>query len=155
MNFPKYPYKTNPTFLDFEFNSDGPKGLIQKVARFTMVQEIPPIYNFGFGDLDQITGDINDTVVSNNGDGDKILATTAGIICDFVEYFPKAFVFIEGTSPSRTRRYQMGISKHWKEVKENLEIYGYKAGKWEQFQPGNNYQAFMGRRKLFYNKQTL
>lgn len=147
MSLKKYPYKTNAAFLDFEFDSEGPKGLIHKVARFTRVEDTPEVYNFGFGDLDELTGEISDTTVSNNGDGDKILATTAGIIIAFTERFPNASIFIEGTSASRTRRYQMGISKYWKEIKDILEIYGYKDGKWEAFQRGVNYQAFVGSRK--------
>lgn len=145
MSLQKYPYKTNPDFLDFEFESKGPRGVIRKVARFTLLNQ-GSVYNFGFGDLHPLTGEISDTVVSNNGDGDKILATVATIIMDFTERFPGAAVLIEGTSASRTRRYQMGISKHWSDIKETLQVYGYKSGKWEPFQTGINYEKFIGRR---------
>lgn len=47
----KYLYNTNSTFLDYEFESTGPKGVIQKVARFQEIEH--NIYNFGFGDLDE------------------------------------------------------------------------------------------------------
>lgn len=32
-------------------------------------------WNLGFGDLDEKTGNISDSVVSDNGDGRKVLAT--------------------------------------------------------------------------------
>jgi hypothetical protein len=33
----KYLYNTNSSFLDFEFESIGPKGIIKKVARFSEI----------------------------------------------------------------------------------------------------------------------
>jgi len=104
----KYLYKTNSSFLDYEFESKGPKGKIKKVARFSEIGV--NIYNFGFGDLNEMTGEISDTIVSNNGDGDKVLLTVANIIYDFTDVYIGVAVFIQGTSPSRTRRYQMGIN---------------------------------------------
>lgn len=47
----KYLYKTNSSFLDFEFESTGLKGVIKKIARFIKIGI--NVYNFGFGDLDQ------------------------------------------------------------------------------------------------------
>lgn len=107
----KYLYHTNSSFLDYEFVSVGSKGTIKKVARFSEMGT--NIYNFGFGDLDESTGEISDTVVINNGDGDKVLVTVANIIHDFTNVYLDAAVFIQGTTPARTRRYQMGINKYW------------------------------------------
>jgi hypothetical protein len=145
LNLDRYPYSTNSSCLDYEFESVGPKGVIKKVARF--IQIGINIYNFGFGDLEEKTGEINDTVVSNNDDGDKILATVAGIIYDFTGVYLKAAVFIQGTTKARTRRYQMGINKYWEQISPALEVFGLKNEKWELFQKGENYDAFLGRRK--------
>ena len=141
----KYRYNTNSSFLDFEFESTGSKGVIKKVARFSEMGK--NIYNFGFGDLDETTGEISDTVVSNNGDGDKVLVTVASIIYDFTNFYEGVAVFIQGTTPARTRRYQMGMNKFWKEISSIFEVSGLKNDKWEQFRPGENYEAFLGRRK--------
>jgi hypothetical protein len=144
----KYLYNTNSSFLDFEFESIGPKGIIKKVARFSEIGK--NIYNFGFGDLDEATGEISDTVVSNNGDGDKVLITIASIIYDFTGIYTGAAVFIQGTTPARTRRYQMGINKFWTQISPVFEVLGLKNEKWEQFAPGENYDAFLGRRKASF-----
>ena len=105
-----YAYSTNAAHTDYEFESVGNKESIKKVARFTRIGE--NIYNFGFGDLNESTGEISDTVVSNNGDGDKVLRTAARIIYDFTDIHHGAAVFIQGSTPSRTRTYQMGINKY-------------------------------------------
>ncbi|WP_394371070.1 DUF6934 family protein [Sphingobacterium faecale] len=34
MSLPHYQFKTNDSFLDFEFESRGPNGSIKKVVRF-------------------------------------------------------------------------------------------------------------------------
>jgi hypothetical protein len=143
-----YSYSTNDSFLDYEFESTGPKGVIKKVARFSAIGE--NLYNFGFGDLDESTGEISDTSVSNNGDDDKILITLARIIFLFTLAYPPAAVFIRGTSPSRTRRYQMGINKHWEQINPVFEVFGLKNEKWEPFRKDENYEAFLGRRKASF-----
>ena len=51
MQLPRYLYRTNNNFLDYEFNSIGPKGSIKKVVRFTQIGV--NIYNLGFGDLEE------------------------------------------------------------------------------------------------------
>jgi hypothetical protein len=148
LNLDSYIYKTNKNFFDYEFESIGPKGIIKKVARFNSIGE--NIYNFGFGDLDPRTGKIGDMVVSNNNDGDKVLATVAKIIYDFTNVFHGALIFIKGTTLSRTRWYQMGISKYWIQVEPIFEIWGLYQRKWEPFRKGKNYEAFLGRRKASF-----
>lgn len=144
----RYSFQTNPSFFDYEFESVGPKGTIKKVARFSPIQK--GLYNFGFGDLDEKTGEISDTIVSNNGDGEKILATVAHIIYYFTGIYQEAAIFIKGTNAARTRWYQMGISKNWEQIEPVFEIIGYREAKWEPFRKGNNYEAFIGRRKTSF-----
>lgn len=148
LNLDKYSYRTNHSYLDYEFESIGPKGIIKKVTRFIEIGI--NIYNFGFGDLNEKTGEISDTVVSNNEDGDKVLATIASIIYDFTGVYTKAAVFIQGTTAARTRRYQMGISKYWEQISPIFEVLGLKNDKWEPFRKGENYNAFLGRRKASF-----
>lgn len=143
-----YEYRTNNTSLDYEFNSAGPKGIIKKVARFTQIGI--NVYNFGFGDLNEETGEIDDRVVSNNADGDKILMTVGNIIYRFTGAYKDAAVFIKGTTQARTRRYQMAINRYWEEISPVFEIYGLRNEKWELFRKGENYNAFLGRRKASF-----
>ena len=74
MKLPKYQLKAEKSLLVFEFISEGPKGQIPKLVKFTETN-LKGLFNLAFGDKDQHTGEINDTVISNNDDSEKILAT--------------------------------------------------------------------------------
>ena len=103
MQLPRYPYKTNAAFLDYEFVSKGPKGSIKKVIRFTQIDNA--VFNLGFGDLDEETGEISDTIVTNNNDSRIVLATVAATVHDFTVNYPNAVVIAKGSTHSRTRLY--------------------------------------------------
>ena len=108
MKLDRYPYYADAEFFDFEFESQGPKGTIKKIARFMHIG--PNLYSFGFGDFNRTSGEISDTIVSNNGDGAKVLATVANIIHDFARVHEDVTIFIRGSTLSRTRWYQMNIN---------------------------------------------
>ncbi len=145
LNLPVYDYYTSPSHSDYEFESKGPKGIINKVARFNKLGI--NLYNFGFGDLDEVTGEISDFITSNNGDADKVLATVANIIYEFTGVNEVAAIFIQGTTKARTRWYQMNINKYWEKIEPVFEILGYRNGSWEHFRKSTNYEAFLGSRK--------
>ncbi len=145
MHLDRYKYYADASFFDFEFESEGPKGKIKKIARFLAIEK--NVYNFGFGDLDEHTGEISDTIVTNNGDGFKVLATVASIILDFISIFINASIFIKGSTPVRTRWYQMNISAFWEDIHHTIEVFGYKNGEWDYFKRGHHYEAFLGRNK--------
>jgi hypothetical protein len=46
------------------------------------------IYNLGFGDLNQATGEIDDLSISSNHDRDKILGTVASSVLHFLANTP-------------------------------------------------------------------
>ena len=56
--------------------------------------------------------------------------------------------FIQGSTAARTRRYQMGINKYWEQISPIFEIFGQKDDTWELFRTGENYNVFLGRRKV-------
>jgi len=141
MNLPKYQYRTNENFLDYEFVSTGPKGRVKKVVRFTEIGE--DIFNLGFGDLDGKTGEISDTVVTDNRDSWKVLATVANTIYDFYEEYPSAKIFVKGNTAARNRLYRIGISNNWDEISTDFEVYGLKDGGWEPFELRKDYEAFL------------
>ena len=105
MNLDNYEYNYNNSGLDYEFESVGPNGIIKKVVRISPIGE--NIYNLGFGDLDEKTGEISDFAVSDNKDTDKVLATIAAIAWYFTGIFPGSAIYIEGTAQSRTRLYPL------------------------------------------------
>ena len=82
MKLPKYQLKSGQELSSYEFTSEGPKGLITKRIQFTLINR-KGIYNLAFGDKDPISGEINDLVISNNGDSEKVLATVIGALYAF------------------------------------------------------------------------
>lgn len=51
-------------------------------------------------------------------------------------------VFEKGSTPSRTRLYQIGINKNIAVIQSYLNIYGFIDSQWEVFSPKRNYEAF-------------
>ena len=74
MNLPRYQLKSGDKLTTFEFISEGPKGRIPKLIQISPTN-VKDMYNLAFGDKDRRTGRINDTIISNNGDSEKVLAT--------------------------------------------------------------------------------
>jgi hypothetical protein len=79
MRLPKYPLASSDKFLTFEFISEGHNGLIHKLVRYQPTN-LKDVYNLAFGDKDHSTGDIDDTVISNNGDSEKVLTTVVATL---------------------------------------------------------------------------
>ena len=130
----------------FEFASEGIKGSIEKLIKFSETT-LNGFYNLAFGDKDFETGEINDKVVSNNGDSDKVLATVVSAVYSFTDKEVDAWVYATGSTQARTRLYRIGITKYFDEVKQDFDIYGLKDGEWEYFEYGVEYTAFVVRRK--------
>lgn len=145
MQLPVYKYKTNASFLDYEFISEGSKGNIKKVIRFTQIEH--NVFNLAFGDLDEVTGEISDITVTNNDDSRKVLATVAATVYDFTDQYPGSLVVAKGSTISRTRLYRMGITNYLKQISMDFEVYGLKDGNWETFTEQRDYEAFLIRRK--------
>ncbi len=145
MHLPRYQYKTNSGFLDYEFFSEGPKGKIKKVIRYTKIGDA--VFNLAFGDLDEATGEISDTVVTNNNDSRKVLATVAATVYDFTDQYPGSLVVAKGSTLSRTRLYRMGIPNYLEQISSEFDISGLINGSWEQFTERRDYEAFLIHRK--------
>lgn len=120
MNLPRYELKSDNLFTVFEFNSEGGKGTIPKLISFSET-DLNGLFNLAFGDLDKETGEIDDSVISNNGDRDKIMATIVASVYSSTNKYPTAWVYATGSTRSRTRLYRMGITKYVIEIKKDLE----------------------------------
>jgi hypothetical protein len=144
MQLSHYSYKTNDNYLDYEFVSTGPKGRIKKIVRFTQIGS--NVFNLGFGDLDDQTGEISDISVTNNNDSRKVLATVASTVNDFTLQHPNTWIIAKGSTISRTRLYRMGITNHWQEISRDFEVFGLKEGSWQPFELRKDYDAFLVRR---------
>lgn len=148
MNLERYPVIATDQFRSFEFLSEGPIGTVKKVVFFQRHDH--HLYNLAFGDWDELTQRMNDLARSNNKDRDKVIATVAYSVMEFLIHYPGAFVVAKGSTPARTRLYQTGINKYWPEISKLYVIEGFINQGWESFRKNTNYQAF-----LFYKRQKL
>ena len=146
MKLSKYPLASSDKLMTFEFISEGQKGLIHKLVRYQPTN-LKDVYNLAFGDKDHTTGNIDDTVISNNGDSEKVLATVVATVYAFTDKYPDAWIYATGSTKSRTRLYRMGIVKFFSEVNEDFEILGERDDDWESFRKNVEYEGFLVRRK--------
>lgn len=142
----RYHIDISPDFLDFEFVSVGPKGAIVKVVSFREIN-VKDIYNLGFGDKETGTGFINDIVVTNNGDSQKVLATVARTLYHFTDHYPNASIIATGSTLARTRLYRMGITTNLAAIEQDFAVLGLTDVGWEPFRKNITYHAFGVRRK--------
>lgn len=108
-------------FSIFDFVSHGTKGSIHKRIMFTPTEEVN-FYNLAFGDVDE-QGELNDYAISDNGDRNKVLATVAAVIAQYLTRFPHREIYFEGSTPERTRLYRMAVSVHLEELLQQFDIY--------------------------------
>ena len=146
MKLPKYPLASSDSMTTFEFISEGPKGLIHKLVRFQPTN-LKDVYNLAFGDKDHKTGNIDDTVISNNKDSEKVLATVVATVYAFTDKYSDVWIYATGSTKSRTRLYRMGITKFISEVVDDFEVLGERNDEWENFEKNVEYEGFLVRRK--------
>jgi hypothetical protein len=154
-------YKTESTVdnLIYTFESVGEK-VIQKMVIYTQIENLEDVglsfesivYNLGFGDFDEKTGELDDQIISKNGDTEKVLATVAETVNKFWTLYPNASIFFmgsvpKGEKPRRTRLYQMKINRYFAEISNIVDIEGYKDRQWKDFKSNENYTAFLISRK--------
>ena len=141
-----YDIKSKRDFLSFEFVSEGPKGKITKQVQYTKTR-IPNLYILGFGDKNLLTGDLDDTVTTNNGDSQKVIATVAATVETFLKHYPRAFIYATGSNKVRTRLYRILISNNLGLIKTNFQIFGLKDDKYDLFKKNIDYDGFLLCRK--------
>jgi hypothetical protein len=143
----KYNLTFDSDLINFRFESVGQKGVVQKLVIFQKIDENQDIYNLAFGDLDETTNEIDDEIITNNGDSEKVLFTVASTIYIFTYKYPNARIVLEGSSKSRTRLYQIGISKFLEEIKVDFAVFGLIGKDWLLFEKNQKYEAFLIQKK--------
>ncbi|MGH9946542.1 MAG: DUF6934 family protein [Pyrinomonadaceae bacterium] len=146
LKFERYELTSEKSLTVFEFVSEGPKGRIPKIVQYSETN-FKGIFNLGFGDKDSTSNQIDDTVISNNSDSRKVLATVAATVYAFTERYPNVWVYAAGNTRARTRLYRMGISNNLDEILEDFEVFGLENGAWVVFTKRDDYDAFLVRRK--------
>jgi len=97
MKLPKYLLASSDKLMTFEFISEGKKGFIHKLVRYQPTN-LKDVYNLAFGDKDHTTGNIDDTVISNSGDSEKVLTTVVATVYAFTDRYPDTWVYATGSS---------------------------------------------------------
>ena len=147
MKIEKYALKAESNLTIFEFISEGPKGLIRKIIQFQETNRLN-VYNLAFGDKNSETGEIDDLVVSNNADSEKVLATVVAALYAFFDKHPDAFVYVTGSTSARTRLYRMGITKFYEEMVQDFDLYGQVGDEFYDFEIDKDYAGFLAQRKF-------
>ncbi|CAG5067881.1 hypothetical protein DYBT9623_00608 [Dyadobacter sp. CECT 9623] len=151
MKVPRYPVDQLSEYT-FQFFSTGPRGVFALRTIFTKENtgSGDELYNLAFGLWNSDLQDIDDRIELRNGDADQVLATVARVTLDFLHQHSGAFIFAQGSTPSRTRKYQMGIYKYFDELPKHIKILGlrtdfnsHNTSNWIEFKVGVNYQAFL------------
>ncbi len=147
MNYPRYDYSAENDLNIFEFESIGKKGRITKIVQYTEMS-VKGYYNLGFGDLNLETREVNDEIITNNGDGLKVLATVVSTLYSFTGKNSEAYIYATGSSESRTRLYRMGITNNLEELKKDFDVFGLRNDEtFERFIVGEDYLGFLVKRK--------
>ncbi len=76
------------------------------------------------------TGEIDDLIITNNGDSEKVLITVVAAVYTFTETNKQSLIYLKGSTHSRTRLYQMGITKYWTEISKDFEVLIEVKGDW-------------------------
>lgn len=147
MKYSRYQYSSDKDLHIFVFVSVGRKGRINKMVQYTEMS-VEGFYNLAFGDFNEEIGDIDDTVITNNGDSLKVLSTVASTVYAFTGKYHDTKIFATGSSESRTRLYRMGISNNLEELKEDFLVYGLRKDDiFEEFLVCEEYLGFLVTRK--------
>ena len=140
---------TSSDKLEFQLESEGPKGKINKVVQFAQTSN-DDIYNLAFGNLNK-DGSIDDETTNDNKDRTKILATVAATVYEFTAEYPDKMIFFCGTTAERTRLYRIALTVNLEELKKDFHVYGVLKGmdSFEKvtFRKGVDYFGFMVKRK--------
>lgn len=130
----------------FEFISTGPKGDIRKVIQFVPMR-IHNVFNLAFGDR-RADGTIDDNIISDNKDRNKILATVGRAVLDYTQRYPDRYVYFMGSSPERNRLYRMAISTRFDELSKFVSIWVFMENNtMEPFQKQSVYTGFLAKGK--------
>jgi hypothetical protein len=131
--------------LLFEFESVG-KVHVSKLIEYTPLLEHPNIYNLGFGDK-LPDGKIDDKIVTDNGDMEKVFATVINSMEEFFKHRPDKVIFFQGSDHVRQRLYRGILSKFLDEILKNYDLYGSQGQDVVAFEKGKVYDGYFVKRK--------
>lgn len=172
-------YDTEEMYLDskncfrFYFNSKG-KREIPKAVQYTYMGEVYnlPLYNFGFGDYDEVNDTIFDTPISCNEDHYKVFHTVLNTIPRMFEACQNAILSVRGSDSTmgfikncksnctrnckngeckkahrRINIYRNFVDKYFNELNKEYLFFGHGPDKLEDYQKGKKYNGVVVMKK--------
>lgn len=76
-----------------------------------------------------------------------MLATVALTVFKFYEKHPDSYIYVTGSTKTRTRLYRIGISNNLEEIPNEFHLFGFIKDSWEPFEAGHDYEAFLVKKK--------
>lgn len=157
--------------LRYYFESLGEKTII-KVIEYSVINIIGGryVYNLGFGDYNEDTGEISDDISSNNGDVYIVFNTVLNTVPLFFTRFPDAVIMVGGSdshsdyamicqknckknciddcknAKRRIRTYRNYVNKNFKDLSFDYIFFGRKKNEentFVQYIPGNEYDEIL------------
>jgi hypothetical protein len=144
-----YTFKASSDHTAFTFNSLSVDRLVLKKVEFVKISD--RLYNLAFGDV-MHNGDIDDIVVTNNSDTSKVLATVIQILLAFFEDYRNAAVYFRGSTPARTRMYQILLTREKVNWQNRFVVNGIVAGQMFPFVDDFRFEAFIIKLKNYEDK---
>ncbi|MFN0049874.1 MAG: DUF6934 family protein [Cytophagales bacterium] len=138
MNVNPYPLSSDQNNVFFVFKSIGKSKNIVKVIVYTPIGGNR--FNLGFGDLNN--GEIEDFVISNNGDGSKVLSTVIYSMELFFVSHQDASILIIGSDIRRTKIYNWLICRYKKRIESKFYIFGLLEKAIVPFNENQNFTGF-------------
>ena len=143
MSKPKYSLTSiSEDSLRFEFESVGPEKNVMKVIEYEPIDSNGIYFNLALVDTDA-DGNYSDDVVTDNKDTEKVFGTIAKTVDYFFQKYPKRRILVFSNDKLRIRLYRMIISNYSYEKEQNWSFFGLIDDKFEHFQKGKDYKAFM------------
>jgi hypothetical protein len=137
--------KLTDDFSVIDFISIGKNGAIPKRITFTTT-ELENVYNLAFGDINA-KGEIDDYIISDNGDRNKILATVVNVVDDYTKKYPERWIIFSGSTKERTRLYRIAVGINLEELSRKFEIYAFVQEELKLFTKDMEINAFVIKRK--------
>ncbi len=133
-----YPYLISGKKTQATFQSLGPKGIVVKVIRFEYIKDNR--WNLGFGDFKR--GKIETSILTNNGDVVKVLATVAAATLAFLEEYPDRIVEIKPVDEKRKKLFNLVFSRRWEQILEKVTVIGLKGNERAIYSSHEFYDSF-------------
>lgn len=140
MDRPFYDFQPGTDTHTYSFVSAGPRPVEKRIIYAET--SLPDFYSLALADVEE-DGSLNFYSVRNNGDLETIMATVAQTLLAFFQSHPTANIAFSGSTPARTRLYQIILAREQQAIAGSLVISGVRNNSLELFQPNRDYEGFV------------